>query len=217
MKKKIYALTGITILAILVGCGNSSETTASRNNNGSAVEEVLAAGMEEYESEGDLYDPSAGLPGDDLSEDDETVSGAGEKPVSTASAEGVDVDLTALSSTMVYSEVYNMMMSPNDYIGKVVKMQGTYLYVYDSTTGSAITAVSSRMHWAAVPRVLSSCLRTIMYIRTIIPRKMRRSPSSASLIPIRRGFIPIAPSGMPCLWRNKPKRWKEGTSLQPHI
>lgn len=28
------------------------------------------------------------------------------------SADGIDVDLTKLSSTMVYSEVYNMMVSP---------------------------------------------------------------------------------------------------------
>ena len=29
-----------------------------------------------------------------------------------------DVDLTLLSSTMVYSEVYNMMVDPDSYIGK---------------------------------------------------------------------------------------------------
>lgn len=38
----------------------------------------------------------------------------------------VDVDLTALSSTMVYSEVYNMMTKPEDYEGKTVKMNGTF-------------------------------------------------------------------------------------------
>ena len=30
---------------------------------------------------------------------------------------GGDVDLTVLSSTMVYSEVYNMMVSPDNYKG----------------------------------------------------------------------------------------------------
>ena len=38
----------------------------------------------------------------------------------------IDVDLTVLSSTMVYSEVYNMMMNPKKYIGKTVKMNGAY-------------------------------------------------------------------------------------------
>lgn len=36
-----------------------------------------------------------------------------------------DVDLTELNSTMVYSEVYNMMATPDKYIGKTVRMSGT--------------------------------------------------------------------------------------------
>ena len=40
-------------------------------------------------------------------------------------SEPVDVDLTKLSSTVVYSEVYNMVTNPEDYIGKTVKMDGT--------------------------------------------------------------------------------------------
>ena len=43
-----------------------------------------------------------------------------------AAATAVDVDLTALSSTMVYAEVFNMMMNPNDYVGKTVKMHGAF-------------------------------------------------------------------------------------------
>ena len=50
------------------------------------------------------------------------------------SADGIDVDLTKLSSTMVYSEVYNMMYTPDDYIGKTVKMKGQFAigYVYNT-------------------------------------------------------------------------------------
>lgn len=44
-----------------------------------------------------------------------------------ASADGVDVDLTVLSSTMVYSEVYNMLYNdPAHYLGKTVKARGTF-------------------------------------------------------------------------------------------
>ena len=38
----------------------------------------------------------------------------------------VDIDLTTMSSTMVYSEVYNIMTNPDDYIGKTIKMTGEY-------------------------------------------------------------------------------------------
>ena len=41
-------------------------------------------------------------------------------------ADGIDVDLTAMSSTMVYSEVLNMQQTPDEYIGKIVKMKGPF-------------------------------------------------------------------------------------------
>lgn len=46
----------------------------------------------------------------------------------------LDIDLTVLSSTMVYSEVYSMMSFPDDYIGKTVKIKGQFAigYVYNT-------------------------------------------------------------------------------------
>ncbi len=44
----------------------------------------------------------------------------------------IDVDLTQLSSTMVYSEVFAMMMAPEDYDGKTVRMSGLYNYYHDA-------------------------------------------------------------------------------------
>lgn len=54
------------------------------------------------------------------------ISVTGCKPA--PASETVDIDLTVLSSTMVYSEVYNMMSSPEDYIGKCVRMKGAFAY-----------------------------------------------------------------------------------------
>lgn len=36
------------------------------------------------------------------------------------------LDLTVLSKTMVYSEVYNMMMTPSDYEGRMIKAKGIF-------------------------------------------------------------------------------------------
>ena len=55
--------------------------------------------------------------------------------ISSDAESGVDVDLTALSSTMVYAEVYNIMVSPDKYIGKTVKMRGSYYASYYDETG----------------------------------------------------------------------------------
>ena len=46
--------------------------------------------------------------------------------------DGIDLDLTQLSSTMVYSEVYNMMEAPEKYVGKKVKMAGNFAVYTDA-------------------------------------------------------------------------------------
>lgn len=54
-------------------------------------------------------------------------TGVSEKNGSNSqNTEEIDVDLTALSSTMIYSEVYNMMISPDNYLGKTIKMSGNF-------------------------------------------------------------------------------------------
>ncbi len=50
-------------------------------------------------------------------------------------ASQVDVDLTQMSSTMVYSEVFNMVNEPDDYLGKMIKMEGTFALYHDENTG----------------------------------------------------------------------------------
>lgn len=45
------------------------------------------------------------------------------------------VDLTVLSSTMVYAEVYQMMCYPDQYVGRTVKMQGLYDSFHDDASG----------------------------------------------------------------------------------
>ena len=52
--------------------------------------------------------------------------GKDKEAAQSAKAAEYDVDLTELSSTMVYSEVYGMMMSPEAYVGKTVKMNGAF-------------------------------------------------------------------------------------------
>ena len=47
---------------------------------------------------------------------------------------GADVDLTVMSSTMVYAEVYNIMANPGEYMGKTIKMSGLYYASYYDET-----------------------------------------------------------------------------------
>ena len=52
-----------------------------------------------------------------------------------AKSNNIDVDLTALSSTMVYAEVYSIVTNPDQYVGKTIKMSGPYAVDYYDQTG----------------------------------------------------------------------------------
>lgn len=48
----------------------------------------------------------------------------------------IDIDLTQMSSTMIYSEVSNMVSEPDDYLGKMIKMEGTFAMYHDDKSGT---------------------------------------------------------------------------------
>ncbi len=55
--------------------------------------------------------------------------------------EEYDVDLTKLSSTMIYSQVYDMVYSSEDYVGKSVKVRDPFSYYQDPQTQQEYFAV----------------------------------------------------------------------------
>lgn len=44
--------------------------------------------------------------------------------------DGIDVDLTGLNANILYAQVYQMMLSPGDYIGKSIKICGQFYALY---------------------------------------------------------------------------------------
>ena len=67
----------------------------------------------------------------------------------------IDVDLTQLSSTMVYSEVFNMMYAPEGYIGKTVKMKGQ-LAIYQAVDKNG-TPIPDQIYFACVIADATAC------------------------------------------------------------
>ncbi|MBR1674328.1 MAG: hypothetical protein IJ703_05140 [Eubacterium sp.] len=51
---------------------------------------------------------------------------------STLDYSDVDIDITVMSSDMVYATVYQMVYNPRDYIGKTVKIRGNYYVAYSN-------------------------------------------------------------------------------------
>ncbi|MCR4990498.1 MAG: hypothetical protein K6A38_06530 [Lachnospiraceae bacterium] len=140
---------GLLILSVasllLTGCGNGSDVSKRTKNSTKSVEDVLNEGMNSSDEAVKVESPSSVneivkddtqdeivLTAADLYEEDPVEE---ELPVATP-APGVDVDLTVLSSTMVYSEVYNIVSLPEEYIGKVIKMEGIASTYIDEETGA---------------------------------------------------------------------------------
>ena len=84
---------------------------------------------------------------------EEEPQGATSDPVQ--SADGIDVDLTKLSSTMVYSEVYNMMYTPDDYVGKTIKMEGQFA-IYQATDENG-ALIPDQIYFACVIADATAC------------------------------------------------------------
>lgn len=109
MKKLFCVVLIVLMLSSLSACGSKKDkgTTDNQTANPSV---------------------SQGQPAEKKSEAAPTTSNPAQ------SADGIDVDLTKLSSTMVYSEVYNMIVSPDNYTGKTLKMNGAFAYYEDPET-----------------------------------------------------------------------------------
>lgn len=109
MKKILCMAVIIVSILSLAACGSNGEVTANTSDK-SQSESAIQNG-ESTVSQPKSVDQNA-----------------------ENSSETIDVDLTKLSSTMVYSEVYNMMATPEKYTGKKVKMSGAFSVYQDETT-----------------------------------------------------------------------------------
>lgn len=72
----------------------------------------------------------------------ETAQSAATEPVASAPRSDydyVDVDLTKLSSTLVFSQTYNMLVDPTPYLGQVVRMSGSYIVYSDGARACLIS------------------------------------------------------------------------------
>ena len=144
MKRNFSLLICLILILALAGCGDSSSSGKPVSNQPAGVNDVLQQGMAEADNKvnnNSQPEEDSNSGSQQITENEETPTpehSAKPNPTSKpdSSADVIDVDLTVLSSTMVYSEVYNMMVTPEDYIGKTVKMKGQYAVFHDETTGN---------------------------------------------------------------------------------
>ncbi len=129
MKNKYRIILCMILVLTLTGCGNnnnekSSESTANDTQSQDTDISSAAESPEETPIFSEIQLPTL----EPVNEFETDMSSAKGSP------EQVDVDLSVMSTTMIYSEVYNMMTNPKDYIGKTIKMNGTCATYHDEQT-----------------------------------------------------------------------------------
>ena len=130
------------MMIILSACGKKTTSTKTANTSSKTVSQVLE---EKTNATNNTNDKNHGgnvtNPNDNSNKPSSSFNKIGEvgassnlkksKSTKNMQASDIDIDLTTLSSTMVYSEVYNMMNSPEKYVGKMVRMNGKFaVYKY---------------------------------------------------------------------------------------
>ena len=142
MKQALFILAVALYLVSLCACGD--QKIQSKSKQGSATQQVVQEQM--ANATGETTAPPTAIPEQQPASDETTPEPEQMQPAEAlpdyepAQASGeLDVDLTTLSSTMVYSEIYNMMYEPDRYVGKRIKMNGQFAVYEDSNTGAVYT------------------------------------------------------------------------------
>ncbi|MBR5896219.1 MAG: hypothetical protein IKZ39_01220 [Lachnospiraceae bacterium] len=135
--KKVTRIFLIMVLVLMAaGCinGGAVQNVSDDTESAQASSEIVLGGDEDNSQEETLSETS----NEEVEESANTIDVNTEyedfETVETSEgSEDVDVDLTAISGILVYSEVYNMMSTPENYMGKKIKMEGIYAIYFDDT------------------------------------------------------------------------------------
>ena len=119
--KKLFVLC-MTLALLATGCADNTAETRPANQTAN-VNDVIQQQISQ----------STGSAAQDETADKQTSKTAG---TVMESSEPADIDLTEMSSTMVYSEIYNIISNPQAYSGKKIKIRGSFIDYLDPASGN---------------------------------------------------------------------------------
>ena len=136
MKSFCKKISVLLVFLLLAGCGKSPvSTTDSASSTENAVNQQLyeALQTEETASTEEKTEPSSEKDG------------------------SVDYDLTLTNSDMVYATVYQMMTTPEQYVGKTFRMEGLYYASYYDAT-------QKYYHYCIIEDALGCCAQGMEFV-----------------------------------------------------
>ena len=126
MKKTVSFVLCVVMILALAGCGKNDAGASHKNGTGSGVDDVLS----------NIVNSENATPTPTAAASDATPTGTPKPYVTSApvDASTIDIDLTQMSSTLVYSQIYDIVSDPDKYLGKIIKMSGTMNMAYEEST-----------------------------------------------------------------------------------
>ena len=86
-----------------------------------------------------------------------SVYGAGTGTAAAEEEQPIDLDLSVMSGTIVYAQIYNLMIDPSPWLGKTMKIAGYYSVYEDQGTGMVY-------HVCAVQDATACCAAGIEFV-----------------------------------------------------
>lgn len=143
MKKLQKWLILFAGILLITGC-RENVSSNKKVNNGKSVNDVLEKQTKAEE------------------QNEQTEEKYGQKEKTEASdniaSENVDYDLTEMNSDMVYATVYQMMVDPEQYEGKTIRIDGSYYISKDEATGNCY-------HFCVIKDALACCAQGLEFVR----------------------------------------------------
>ncbi len=134
MKKNLLLL----ICLVLISCKAKDKTDNSGLKAASQAKQTVVEPVETYN-------------------DGESVKNRAERVGLGLSSKKIDLDLTKMSATMIYSTIFDMLVMPEDYIDKNLKVKGWFATYTDPNTGILYYAV-------VVPDATACCQQGLEFV-----------------------------------------------------
>lgn len=135
----------LVFTCMLCACSSASSVRKVSDNTSQDVSDVIAdlaaKQEEEYLAQKEADDNEKAEPSDSQNAETDVKLMEWTEPV--------DIDLTQMNATMIYSEVYQMMAEPQQYEGKTIRIYGMYTHFYEET--------KDRHYYACVVQDATAC------------------------------------------------------------
>lgn len=157
-------ITAVTIMGVcLTGCSQSNtaytaaDASASPPPQISSVKPAASSKIQiQSEPSGAFEAPAESSPS--------TITEPVVDQTSTAKQTSVDIDLTKFNANILYAEIYNMGLSPEDYKGKVLKLTGEFAHFPKEVDKNGIPTSDEEIYVCMINDAMACCAIGIEFI-----------------------------------------------------